>query len=58
MEVELRYVWDSEGSGQNLDDINVATIKNDIARMIIKGCDARKLRSKIRKLNSLNSTIL
>lgn len=63
MEVKYKYVWDAAGSksnSNNPDSEGVATthIKSDISHMVTKGCYTKELKSKMKKLNSLNAAML
>ena len=57
MKVQWRYDWNA-GNNSSSDSTSVAEIKKDIAFMVARGCSTRDLKSKIKKLNSLNDGML
>lgn len=62
MEIDYKYVWNGGRTISDFDDIDIdidaAKIKTDITFMVIKGCRTEELKSKMRKLNSLNASML
>lgn len=61
MEVKYKYVWDVGGSGSKSSDsesVGTVNIKSDIAHMVTKGCHTKALKSKMKKLGSLNAAML
>lgn len=62
MEIEYKYVWNGGCTISDLNDIDIDTdaakVKTDITFMVINGCRTEKLKSKMKKLNSLNASML
>jgi hypothetical protein len=50
METKLKYDWGEENVESDRDVAFDFDMKNDISSMVAKGCRAKKLKSKIKKL--------
>lgn len=58
MKIELRYDWSEDAEDVNLERVDMINVKKEISSMVSKGCNTKNLKSKMKKLNSLNATIL
>jgi len=60
MEIDYKYVWNGGNTISDLNhvDIDAAKVKADITYMVINGCRTEKLKSKMKKLSSLNACML
>ena len=57
MQTKMKYVWNTDGANET-ELRDAAAVKRDIALMMMKGCNIKKLKSEMRKLSTMNAAIL
>jgi hypothetical protein len=58
MQMKWRYVWNAEREPVRPEMRNAVLVKRGIVRMMMDGCDVKKLKNEMKKLETLNAAML